>query len=237
MKSSKVRVLTIVMIAFVVLCCAKKGMAQKENEIKDYAVLTGKQLTEKFNAFKRDPGFTALLAEVTRKGFGKITDQKDTRYAWGFTGKWEADKSVSEVIICGFDFVSKKGEACTMLWGKVGDKIYKTYMVFPADKKGLEALGSAQEWYADSGNKVQLAHSLKSCLRNWIEDHCSSWCERSNKDCLSAATTKRTVEIELGGMKITTTTTSFSLSAFVSCVAASCSSCISLGLVSCALSN
>lgn len=211
--------------------------AQPPKEISELKTLSALQLKEKLVAFKKDPGFQALYNEAAGKGFGQITDQPGAAYSWGFTGKWVENNVSSDVVICGYDFANQKGQTCTMLWGKVGSKIYKTYMVFPDSRNGLDALGNAQEWYTDTNNRIQLAHSLKSCLRNWINDECTGWCKDSNKDCLAAATTTRTVEITVGFVKYTTTTSQFSLSRFVSCVAAGCISCIALGLASCALSN
>jgi hypothetical protein len=135
--------------------------------------LTEKEVTSKWQEFASDKGWQALMKEVEGKGFKRI-DQSSS----GFRGtiKNPADGKSMEVLFYAYDFYSpaatrdKSFQTASMIFGNIGGRIYKAYLVFPRGVKDIKtALAESQEWFADDNGKVQKAHSFGSRLGRCIE--------------------------------------------------------------------
>jgi hypothetical protein len=124
--------------------------AKKEEKLN---TLSKEKLKEKLGQFKNDKAFAALMGDVQKKGFKKV-EREDAQ--WGFEGE-VTDKSgkTQAVLFCIYDYVKESSgngpqQFCSMLWRKVGNRVYKAYLVFPAGETNMEkALSEASEWYAD----------------------------------------------------------------------------------------
>lgn len=158
----------LVLIVVAVLSLTTQINAQ--TPVNDFYQFSPKEMIEMSQKFAGDAGWSAILKEVNEKKFTKIKHEKA---AWGFKGKVK-DKSGKEVdvVFCTFDYYnpdSKNGQGCSMIWKKVGNEIYKAYLIFPEGEKDMDkALALSGEWYADANGKIQKAQSWGRCFRRCV---------------------------------------------------------------------
>ena len=143
----------------------------------DSAVLQSAQFSEEsmklqWLGFTKDKGWGELLSQVEAKGFKRIE-----RASWGFKGvlKNNVTGKAVDVMFCAFDFYNpsaigqKSFQTCSMIWRKVGNDVYKAYIVFPKGVQDREkSFALAEEWFADATGTVQKAHSFNKCFNRCI---------------------------------------------------------------------
>jgi hypothetical protein len=164
----------ITMLTAAGLLIASVVLAQSPNVNKrdSFPALSTKQLKMKWTEFQKDKAFTLLMAEVKRKGFKQVDNEKAQ---WGYEGELtdKAGKN-QKVLFCIYDF-AKPGkdkryvQTCSMIWRKVGDSIYKAYVVLPEGVTNVEkALEASDEWYADEKG-VHKANSWGKCFKKCVQ--------------------------------------------------------------------
>jgi hypothetical protein len=153
------------------LLTAKATFAQDEREFTyEPRVFSPKEMDMMWEKFSTDKAWQVIAKEADAKGFKKITNKEAS---WGFEGELKTKEGkVEKVVFCTFDFLNPKNikQGCSMVWGKVGDKSYKAYLIFPEgvtdpEKKFEQSL----EWYVDANNKVQKANSWGRCFRRCMQ--------------------------------------------------------------------
>jgi hypothetical protein len=170
----KKRSLMLMAICLFALSIISRGQDKQSASIP--GVLTSLQMKANWEKFSKDPGFSALLKEVREKGFLQVPNDNAS---WGFEGDLvDAAGKDQPVTFCAYDFYnpkSTKGQGCSMIWKKVGDRFYKAYLVFPEGEKNTsEALKGSMEWYVDENAKVQRAHSWNTCFQKCVQTNGSA---------------------------------------------------------------
>jgi hypothetical protein len=144
------------------------AMAQKD--VLDMEQFSPKQMEMMWDQFGKDQGWAAINKDVASKKFQRIKHEKAS---WGFKGKLKNAKGqMEDVMFCAFDFSnpnSKVGQGCSMIWRKVGDEVYKAYLIFPEGEKDMaKALEGSIEWFADEKGNIQKANSWGKCFRKCV---------------------------------------------------------------------
>lgn len=198
------------------------------NPKEDIEFFDAKEMMMKWENFAQDKGWQAILKDAKARGF-KLG--KDAKKMWGAQGKAvipDDDGTISAkdkkvpVIFCVFDLEkNEKGESCSMLWSKQGDKWYKAYIVIPKGK-GIE---DGQEWYVDEKNNVQEAHSWRKCFFKKMPKICGPFCGGAIAPCALA-----------GGATVTAAGIGAiaSPAVFLGCMAAACGGCVTIVAIACA---
>lgn len=145
-----------------------------KDNMKDFHQFSEDEMKKMWDKFSSDAGFKELMKQVNEKGFKRINIPEA---AWGFKAKGIDKNSKKEVdlVYCAYDFYNPKakkgeGQGCSMIWRKVGDEVYKAYLIFPEGEKNMEkALESSQEWFVNDKNKVEKASSWGRCFRRCIQ--------------------------------------------------------------------
>ena len=153
---------------FVLVCFVSNVFAQKQ--IDNYYQFSPKEMESMMASFGKDAGWKNLSATMSSRSFERIKHEKA---AWGFKGQVKtADGKMQDVLFCAFDFYnpkSKKGQGGTMIWRKVGDEVYKAYLIYPEGVEDLDkALELSEEFFADASGKLQKAQSWGRCFRKCV---------------------------------------------------------------------
>ena len=153
---------------FVLVCFVSSVFAQKQ--IDNYYQFSPKEMEGMMATFSKDAGWKNLSATMSSRSFERIKHEKA---AWGFKGQAKtSDGKLQDVLFCAFDFYnpkSKKGQGGTMVWRKVGDEVYKAYLIYPEGVEDLDkALELSEEFFADASGKLQKAQSWGRCFRKCV---------------------------------------------------------------------
>jgi hypothetical protein len=176
------------------------------SKVNNTSVFPISTLESKWTSYIADKGFATLLAAVKNEGFIRI--EKNEKTAWGFSAGFIADTSLGtseqKAEVCSFDFYRKtaKGvQMCTMVWRKVGNEIYKAYIVYPVGEKNIQtALEKSEEYYVDENNKIQEAHSFGKCWAKCVfKRFNATGCASAMASCSGAA-----AGLTLAGIGVTT---------------------------------
>ncbi len=194
------------------------------NSIQQLKVFNSKEMDAKWKEFSADAGFKNLFSEVTKKGFSKM-DIEGTY--WGFTGKTQQENKIVDAVFCAYDFISKdKTQSCSMIWRKIGNDIYKAYIIFPsAQKDFFTAVENSQEWFAGSNNEIQVAHSWKTCFRKCTLKSCPGWCLAAVPVC---AAVPAAIAVATGGIGLGP-----AIGIFAACAGISCATCMAICMIGC----
>lgn len=164
----KMSTMTAIWIMVTSLAIAQPGTDKQDN----FPAFSNSQLKTKWAEFQKDKSFSLLQSEVARKGFKRAESEKSQ---WGFEGEMiDRSGKSQKVLFCVYDFV-KPGKAkgskqtCSMIWRKVGDSVYKAYVVLPEGEKNIEkALDASEEWYADAKG-IHKANSWGKCFKKCVQ--------------------------------------------------------------------
>jgi hypothetical protein len=134
------------------------------------------ELTKKWEEFMKDKSWITLAKDVASKKFHRILNKEAS---WGFNGTIINDKGEKvPAIFCAFDFLDTANikQGCSMVWTKVGNKSYKSYLIFPSgETKDIERkFGMSEEWFVDEATgTIQKAHSwgknFIKCVQRGVE--------------------------------------------------------------------
>lgn len=215
----------IITVAFSAISALIKSPLQAQgcnnSKVVNTSVFPIDKLESKWTSYVADKGFAVLLAAVKAEGFTRI--EKNEKAAWGFSAGFIADTSLGtseqKSEVCSFDFYRKtaKGvQMCTMVWRKVGNEIYKAYIVYPVGENNIQtALEKSEEYYVDEYNKIQRAHSFGKCWARCVFKRFNATsCAASMAACGGAA-----AGLTIAGIGVTTP---IALGIFGSCAGVFC---------------
>jgi hypothetical protein len=140
--------------------------AQGAENTRKIETFTPEQMKANWAKFTQDEGFANLFKDATGKGFEKMTNESAM---WGYQGVFKDENGKEQnVLFCAYDFhnpKAPKGQGCSMIWKKVGNRLYKAYLIFPEGEKDFDkAMKGAMEWTVSDDNKVERAHSWGTCF-------------------------------------------------------------------------
>jgi hypothetical protein len=162
----KKRLLLLIAISAFVFNVRSFGQDEKKID-----VFTPAQMRANWEKFSKDEGFSALLKDAKTKGFMQVINEK-AMYGYEGVSKDENGKE-QPVLFCAYDLYNPKaakGQGCSMVWKKVGNRVYKAYLIFPEGERDFDkAMGGAMEWYADDNAKIQRAHSWGTCFAKCVK--------------------------------------------------------------------
>lgn len=182
--------------------------AQESAEFANHEALNKDAMSLQWKNFSTDKKWMVLINEMKKKGYAKITDEKNQ---WGITGK---TKNGETVICCIFDFENSKKGKGSLVWFDCGKKSYKAYILYSGNHKtSEEALEKSIEYYVNDELILTKANSIGRCLRNRIKDQCGNTCLASGAGCL--------LVIPLGQ--------------YLNCLFPFCGSCIALSALTCGI--
>jgi hypothetical protein len=158
------KIATLIAVSMVLLNLT--SFAQGGENTKKIEAFTPAQMKANWVKFNQDAGFAALLKDARSKGFQQILNENAM---WGYEGVLkDAEGKEQNVLFCAYDFYNPKapkGQGCTMIWKKVGTRLYRAYLIFPEGEKDFDkAMNGAMEWFAEDDAKVQRAHSWGTCF-------------------------------------------------------------------------
>ena len=154
------------LIAFGLITGTLRSFGQERENQRKIEAFTPAQMKANWVKFNQDPAFAALLKDAHSKGFYQILREDAS---WGYEGELtDANGRKQHVLFCAYDFYNpkaEKGQGCSMIWKKVGDRLYRAYLIFPEGEKDFDkAMSGAMEWFAEDDAKVQRAHSWGTCF-------------------------------------------------------------------------
>lgn len=219
-----------------------KSELMLEKRFVEYDQFTADEMTGNLKRFGADNGWMALEKEMMGKNFKRINSDKAS---WGFKGTMLDENGMKHnVVFCAYDYYNPKekaGQASSMIWRKVDDKVYKAYIVFPAgEKDGAKALANSEEWFADDNGKVQKAHSWNKCFTKCIEggkhkvkiDGIGSVTANCKNSCLASvavcAAATGAIALATGGLTIP-----WAVGIFGVCAGVGCGQCLAMCALGC----
>lgn len=226
----------------VALVCWLPNRAVAQNPLK-MEQFSPKEMEMMWARFEKDAGWSAIVKDVAGKKFQRVKHEKAS---WGFKGTLMRNGKEVDVLFCAFDFynpASKAGQGCSMIWRKVGDEVYKAYLIFPDGEKDFDkALEGSVEWFADEKGGIQKANSWGKCFRKCVKgsnkvvvdikgnkfsvpDGCSSGCLASIAVCGGATAILAAVT---GGVTFPAAAIMFGV-----CAGVSCGTCIGICALGC----
>jgi hypothetical protein len=154
------------LIAICLIVCTLPSVGQERENPRKIQTFTAAQMRANFAKFTQDAAFGALYKDARSKGFQQII-REDAM--WGYEGVvTDAQGKEQKIFFCAYDFYNPKasnGQGCSMIWKKVGDRLYRAYLIFPEGEKDFDkAMSGAMEWFAEDDGKVQRAHSWGTCF-------------------------------------------------------------------------
>ena len=210
----------------------EKSAGAEKSKVDKLKVFNLNELEGNWTKYTKDPNFKILLDDLKKKGFTRI--EKNEKTSWGYEGKLLRDSlvsSVSEAVeICAFDFHKKTatgGQMASMVWRKVGNEIYKCYMIFPEnDKDTQNALEKTQEFTVTENGKIEPSNSLGRCWSKCVFERFSAFgCAGAMALCTGAA-----VGLVAAGLGVTT---GVALAILFSCAGVFCLSPLAICLAYC----
>ncbi|MCZ2459551.1 MAG: hypothetical protein LC128_07970 [Chitinophagales bacterium] len=134
--------------------------------------LSASDLKLKWEDNSKDKGWDKLMKEMGRNGFKRVAES-----SWGFKGVLKDQKTGKSVDVefCVFDFYSPKAvsdknfQTGSMIWRKIGDEVYKAYLIYPKEVSDVEkSLMESVEFYADKNNDIKKANSFGRQFRKCV---------------------------------------------------------------------
>lgn len=134
--------------------------------IEKMTMFSASEMETMFTTFSNDKGWSNLKKELGSKKFARI---KHDKASWGFKGRLKGgDGKVADVIFCVYDYYntdSKLGQGASIVWKKVGAKIFKSYIQFPAGVSSMkEAVLGAVVRASDPSGEVVPAPNWGDCF-------------------------------------------------------------------------
>lgn len=199
MKNKMLLLIAVGLIAF-------RSFGQNEKIIN----FTSRELRANWEKFTKDRAFAALLQDAKGKGFVQVLNE---RGMFGYEGTvQDANGKDQPVLFCAYDFYNPKapkGQGCSMIWKKVGARVYKAYLIFPEGEKDIDkAMSGAMEWFAEDDAKVQRAHSWGTCFLK---------CVQTNGKAPGLDLDIKNGKVKLGGSSFTLTCTTACFTGAIVC--------------------
>jgi len=195
------------------------------NSIQELKIYSDADLKVKWNKLRStDSGIKVLYSDLKSKGFEKF-DIKGTN--WGFKGITQSENKIVDAEFFAFDFINKsKTQLVSLIYRKLGKNIYKDYIFFSKGHKDFfDGLDTAEEYFVDGNDKIQIAQSWRKCFKKCVFKKCPGWCGAAIPVC---ATATAVVVAATGGA-----TFGAAVGMFAGCAGISCGICMATCAIGC----